>query len=248
MNDNQLISMLMNGTDLEEVGKIEVEPIVVQPETLLPQQVQKVGENPLKKEQDPKPNSIKLSDYVYSLPAGNSSMLETCAIPNYRLAKCCANCAFSVYDPVLNSACCVKWECCIVPVYYCDNHKDPKDLISEDSEVEEKEEDKEEYKEENQLEILSEDQLAGAIVTEQPTTTLQEVVSSLDLSSDDSTFSLANDSLPPLYDGYEDKDLFLAASTNVPPFEPEIYKQAYIKKKYLQLYKEKYGSFEGAIN
>lgn len=248
MNDNQLISMLMNGTDLEEVGKIEVEPIVVQSETLLPHEVQKVVENPVKREQDPKQepkqDHIKLSDYVYALPAGDSSMLETCAIPDYRLAKCCANCAFSVYDPVLNSARCVKWNCCIVPVYYCDEHKDPKDLISEDSEVEEREE----YKEESELEILSEEQPAGAIITEQPTATLQEVVSPLDLASDNSTLSLANDSLPPLYDGYGDKELFLAASTNVPPFEPEVYKLAYIKKKYLQLYKEKYGSFEGAIN
>jgi hypothetical protein len=262
MNDNQLISMLMNGTDLQEVAKIDVEPIVAQSEALLRKDVQKVVESPAESPAESPIESktlgtkdlIKLSDYVYSMPAGDLGMLENCGVPNYRLAQCCANCAFSVYDPVLNSARCVKWDCCIVPVYYCDEHKDPRSLISKEDNVEETEKrEEEEYKEEIGLELLSEQQPRAATFyqdstpLEDSTTPLEDSISPLDSSHNTTSITSPDTPLQLISNHYKDQELFLAATTNVPAIEPEVYKQAYIKKKYLQLYKEKYGSFEGAV-
>lgn len=252
MNDNQLISMLMNGIDLQEVAKIDVEPIVAQSEALLRKDVQKVVESPAESPIESKTlgtkDLIKLSDYVYSMPAGDLGMLEDCGIPNYRLAQCCANCAFSIYDPVLNSARCVKWDCCIVPVYYCDEHKDPRSLISKEDNVEDREErEEEEYKEEIGLEVLSEQQPRAATFTQDSITPLDDSITSLDSSQHTTSIPLTDTPLQLISNHYKDQELFLAATTNVPVIEPEVYKQAYIKKKYLQLYKEKYGSFEGAV-
>ena len=245
MNDNQLISMLINNTDLEKVAELEVEPIVAQREEVSKEQVQRVPtlvDSSSESKPDVAAPVIKLSDYEYNVPAGNSLMLEDCNIPNYRLAKCCANCTFSIYDPVKHSARCVKWDCCIVPVYYCDEHTDPKSLIdSSEGEYEsysEKPEQSEKLVGDVETELLDS-------VAEKSAEVELESVNSAEVTSEVTSeviSEVVEQRLDLVEGGYEDNELYQQVLTNAPSFEPEVYKQAYIKKKYAQLYKEKYAN------
>lgn len=252
MNDTQLISMLMDGADLEKVGELEVEPILAYRESVSKEEVKQISTNnnpqttletPPQSQSDPSPDtlsqSIKLSDYEYGVPSNPVATLEECQIPNYRLAKCCANCTFSVYDPVKHSARCVKWDCCIVPVYYCDSHKDPISLIAEtDSENS----NYESYSENIVSEQAVDNSPPGATITNDNLTTPNTPTDNL--SSISETVEQQLD-LPSK--GYTDQDLYLSVVSQAPNFELPVFKDAYIKKKYLQLYKQKHGLDDPSI-
>lgn len=112
MNDNELIESLISA-DLGNTQPITaVEP-----------------------DKDSRAATLKLSDYSsYNPYQSPESILESqSCIPNYRLANCCCNCAFSTYNPVTQEAHCSKWDCCVISVYYCDSHTPPSSLLSTDS-------------------------------------------------------------------------------------------------------------------
>lgn len=112
MNDNELIESLISA-DLGNTKPITaVEP-----------------------DKDSRAATLKLSDYSsYNPYQSPESILESqSCIPNYRLANCCCNCAFSTYNPVTQEAHCSKWDCCVISVYYCDSHTPPSSLLPTDS-------------------------------------------------------------------------------------------------------------------
>lgn len=116
MNDNELIESLISA----DLGN-------TQPITAI--------EPDKNKEKDSRAATLKLSDYSsYNQYQSPESILESqSCIPNYRLANCCCNCAFSTYNPVTQEAHCSKWDCCVISVYYCDSHTPPSSLLPTDS-------------------------------------------------------------------------------------------------------------------
>ena len=114
MNDNELIESLISADLGKTEATTEVEP---------------------DKDKDSRAATLKLSDYSsYNPYQSPESILESqSCIPNYRLANCCCNCAFSTYNPVTQEAHCSKWDCCVISVYYCDSHTPPSSLLPADS-------------------------------------------------------------------------------------------------------------------
>jgi len=114
MNDNELIESLISADLGKTEATTEVEP---------------------DKTKDSRAATLKLSDYSsYNPYQSPESILESqSCIPNYRLANCCCNCAFSTYNPVTQEAHCSKWDCCVISVYYCDSHTPPSSLLPSDS-------------------------------------------------------------------------------------------------------------------
>lgn len=105
MNDNELIESLISA----DLGKAE--------------SVKEERSSEEEKSTNSRAVTLKLSDY------SSESLESSSCIPNYRLADCCCNCAFSTFNPVTQKAHCSKWDCCVIPVYYCDSHTSPSSFL-----------------------------------------------------------------------------------------------------------------------
>ena len=158
-------------------------------------------------------------------------------IPNYRLAKSCANCAFSIYDPALGHGLCEKWKAPVCPSYLCDYHLDPNTLLA--NQVESVPEEK--YSEfQSQIDVSTYDDRAETnLVVE------EEVIAEKGELLKEEVERIVEESKKQNESKYVDEDLFLKAFNLAPSFVEtelnEVLKKMYAERRYEKEFKQKYG-------
>jgi hypothetical protein len=156
-------------------------------------------------------------------------------IPNYRLAKSCANCAFSIYDPALGHGLCEKWKAPVCPSYLCDYHLDPNTLLA--NQVESVPEEK--YSESQTDVSTYDDRVETNLVVE------EEVIAEKGELLKEEVERIVEESKKQNESKYIDEELFLKAFNSAPSFVEtelnEVLKKMYAERRYEKEFKQKYG-------
>jgi uncharacterized small protein (DUF1192 family) len=162
-------------------------------------------------------------------------------IPNYRLAKSCANCAFSIYDPALGHGLCERWKAPICPSYLCDYHLDPNTLLTNQSEST-----PEEKYSESQVTVSTYDDRLESDSLEVGSLGAEEMVEQQGELLKEEVERIVNESKKKQNDlKYVDEDLFQRAFNSAPSFVEtqlnEVLKKMYAERRYEKDFKQKYG-------
>lgn len=180
----------------------------------------------------------QFSDEAVPVERHEQSMKQ---IPNYRLAKSCANCAFSIYDPALGHGLCERWKAPVCPSYLCDYHLDPNTLLTNQSDSTPQEK----YSESQVTVSTYDDRLEADSLEAESLETEEMVQQQGELLKEEVQRIVTESKKKDNESKYVDEDLFQQAFNSAPSFVEtelnEVLRKMYAERRYEKDFKQKYG-------